>query len=193
MIEIRLHGRGGQGGVVACKILAAALYRDGKYAQAFPAFGVERRGAPVQAFIRIDDKPVRLRCQIEQPDHLIVLDPTLLLSTPMTKGLKKGGIILLNSEQPAEALKVAGEFHVITVDANAIAVKHRLGTKSIPIVNTAILGAFARTSDIVSLTALLEAVRESVPSRQDENVAATQEAYDATRQLESISSEVGQP
>lgn len=179
MIEVRLHGRGGQGGVVACKIFASAVYKDGKYAQAFPAFGVERRGAPVQAFIRVDDRPVRLRCQIEHPDHLIVLDPTLLLSTPITKGLKKGGIILINTELLSEALNISGEFHLVTVDANAIALRHGLGTKSMPIVNTAILGAFARATGIVTLTALLEAVRESVPGRQDENVAAAKEAYEA--------------
>lgn len=191
MIEIRLHGRGGQGGVVACKILAAALYRDGKYAQAFPAFGVERRGAPVQAFIRVDERPIRLRCQIEQPDHLIVLDPTLLLSTPVTKGLKTGGVILVNSDARGEVFGIPEEFHLVTVDANAIAVKHGLGTKSIPIVNTAILGAFSKATAIVGLNALLEAVHESVPTRQDENVAATKEAYDATQQLESATIEVG--
>jgi len=184
MIEIRLHGRGGQGGVVACKILANALYQDGKYAQAFPAFGVERRGAPVQAFIRVDDSPIRLRCQIEHPDHLIVLDPTLLLTIPVTKGLKKGGIVLVNTEQSSESLGIPDGFRLVTVDANAIAVEHGLGTKSIPIVNTAILGAFAKATAIVALDPLLNAVREGVPSRQEENVAATREAYFKTLSVE---------
>jgi 2-oxoisovalerate/pyruvate ferredoxin oxidoreductase gamma subunit len=95
MIEIRMHGRGGQGAVIACKILANALFREGKFAQSFPAFGVERRGAPVMAFTRIDDKPIHLRTQIYEPDHLIILDASLLQTIDVTVGLKPGGKILI--------------------------------------------------------------------------------------------------
>jgi pyruvate ferredoxin oxidoreductase gamma subunit/2-oxoisovalerate ferredoxin oxidoreductase gamma subunit len=99
MVEIRIHGRGGQGGVIAGKILASAVHKDGKYCQSFPAFGVERRGAPVTAFTRIDDHYVNLRCEIYEPDHLVVLDPTLMEAVDITAGLKEGGIIVVNSER----------------------------------------------------------------------------------------------
>jgi len=177
MIEIRIHGRGGQGAVVASKVLAAAVFKEGKYVQSFPAFGVERRGAPVTAFTRIDDKPIRVRCQIYQPDHIVVLDPTLLEAVDVTDGLKEGGWILINSEQDPAAFNLPTKYQVATVDANSIAIKYKLGPKSAPIVNTAILGAFAKVTGLVSLEALAEAVQEAVPIKPKENVAATREAY----------------
>ncbi len=177
MIEIRIHGRGGQGAVIASKVLAAAVFKEGKYVQSFPTFGVERRGAPVMAFTRIDDKPIRIRCQIYEPDHIVVLDPTLLEAVDVTAGLKEGGWILVNSEQDPAAFNLPAKYRVATVDANSIAIKYRLGPKSAPIVNTAILGAFVRITDIVSLEAIAEAVRETVPLKPEENVAATKEAY----------------
>jgi 2-oxoisovalerate ferredoxin oxidoreductase gamma subunit len=177
MIEIRIHGRGGQGAVVASKVLAAAVFKEGKYVQSFPAFGVERRGAPVTAFTRIDDKPIRVRCQIYQPDHIVVLDPTLLEAVDVTDGLKEGGWILINSEQDPAAFNLPTKYRVATVDANSIAIKYKLGPKSAPIVNTAILGAFAKVTGLVSLEALAEAVQEAVPIKPKENVAATREAY----------------
>lgn len=177
MIEIRIHGRGGQGAVVASKVLAAAVFKEGKFVQSFPAFGVERRGAPVMAFTRIGDQPVRIRCQIYEPDHIVVLDPTLLEAVDVTAGLKEGGWILINSEQAPTAFDLPAKYRVATVDASSIAIKYKLGPKSAPIVNTAILGAFARTTGIVSLEALAEAVREAVPIKPEENVAATREAY----------------
>lgn len=177
MIEIRMHGRGGQGGAVACKILALAVFKEGKYAQSFPAFGVERRGAPVVAFTRIDDKPIQLRCEIYEPDHIIVLDPTLLLSTNVIGGLKAGGTILINSDLPVSFFKIPEGYKVRCVDANSVAVKYGLGTRSIPIVNTAILGAFAKFTGILTIEKLAEAIDESVPSRKKQNVDAVKEAY----------------
>lgn len=177
MIEIRIHGRGGQGAVIASKVLAAAVFKEGKYVQSFPAFGVERRGAPVTAFTRIDDKPIRVRCQIYAPDHIVVLDPTLLEAVDVTDGLKEGGWILINSEQDPAAFNLPSKYRVATVDANSIAIKYKLGPRSAPIVNTAILGAFAKVTGLVSLEALAEAVREAVPIKPKENVAATREAY----------------
>ncbi|MBI2267180.1 MAG: 2-oxoacid:acceptor oxidoreductase family protein [Armatimonadetes bacterium] len=183
MIEIRMHGRGGQGAVVACKILASALYKEGKYAQSFPAFGVERRGAPVMAYTRIDTEPIRLRCEIYEPDHLVILDPTLIGSIPVTAGLKPRGTILVNSDQDADALGLEeGNFVTAVIDAASIAVKHHLGSKAIPIVNTAILGAFARFTGVVGIDAIVEAIRESAPARKAENVAATMEAYNSLRE-----------
>jgi 2-oxoacid:acceptor oxidoreductase gamma subunit (pyruvate/2-ketoisovalerate family) len=179
MIEIRIHGRGGQGAVIASKVLAAAVFKEGKYVQSFPAFGVERRGAPVMAFTRIDEQPVRIRCQIYEPDHIVVLDPTLLEAVDVTAGLKEGGWILINSEQDPTTFDLPAKYRVATVDANSIAIKYKLGPKSAPIVNTAILGAFARATGIVSLKAISEAVREAVPIKPEENVAATREAFDS--------------
>ncbi|MCK4450718.1 MAG: pyruvate ferredoxin oxidoreductase subunit gamma [Anaerolineae bacterium] len=177
MIEIRIHGRGGQGAVIASKVLAAAVFREGKYVQSFPAFGVERRGAPVVAFTRIDERPVRIRCQIYEPDHIVVLDSTLLEAVDVTAGLKDGGWIIINSKQHPATFDLPAKYRVATVDAQSIAIKYRLGPKSAPIVNTAILGAFARATGIVGLEALAEAVREAVPIKPEENVAATREAY----------------
>ncbi len=177
MIEIRMHGRGGQGAAVACKILASAVFKEGRYAQSFPAFGVERRGAPVVAYTRIDDKPIQLRCEIYKPDHLIILDATLILSTNVIAGLKEKGTILINSDLPENFFNIPDGFKIKCIDANSIAVKHNLGTKAIPIVNTAILGAFAAYTNIVSLEKLAEAIEEIVPSRTKENIAAVEEAY----------------
>lgn len=178
MIEIRIHGRGGQGAVIASKVLAMSVFSEGKWVQSFPAFGVERRGAPVTAFTRIDDKPIELRCQIYEPDLLIVLDPTLLGATDITQGLKKGGLILINSDLGPESYRDLGPFRIATVDANAIALAHGLGSPAQPIVNTAILGAFARATGMVDLESVVDAVRESVPLDADANVAATREAYE---------------
>ena len=129
------------------------------------------------AFTRIDDQPVRIRCQIYEPDHIVVLDPTLLEAVEVTAGLKEGGWILINSEQDPTAFDLPAKYRVATVNASYIAIKYRLGPKSAPIVNTAILGAFAKATDIVSLEALAEAVREAVPIKPQENVAAAREAY----------------
>lgn len=177
MIEIRMHGRGGQGAAIACKILALAVFKEGRYAQSFPAFGVERRGAPVIAFTRIDDKPIQLRCEIYEPDHIVVLDPTLILSTNVIGGLKEGGTVLINSNLPESFFKIPDKFKVKCVDANSIAVKYGLGSKAIPIVNTAILGAFARYTNVITLDKLAEAIAETVPAKTKENVEAVKESY----------------
>lgn len=178
MIEIRMHGRGGQGAVVACKILANALFKEGKFAQSFPAFGVERRGAPVMAFTRIDDKPIHLRTEIYEPDHLIILDASLLQTIDVTVGLKAQGKILINSALPPASFKLPKQFEVHTIDANRIAAINGLGSRSAPIVNTAILGGFSKFTNIIGINALEEAIRESVPVKPDANVNATHQAYE---------------
>jgi 2-oxoacid:acceptor oxidoreductase gamma subunit (pyruvate/2-ketoisovalerate family) len=164
--------------VIASKVLAMAVFREGKWVQSFPAFGVERRGAPVTAFTRIDDKRIDLRCEIYEPDLLIVLDPTLMTAVDITQGLKTGGFILINSDRSPEEMKHLGPYRVATVDANAIALAHGLGSPAQPIVNTAILGAFSRATGMVSLESVIEAVKESVPLETEANVAATKEAYE---------------
>lgn len=187
MIEIRMHGRGGQGGVIAAKILASAIFKEGRYAQSFPSFGVERRGAPVLAFTRVDSKPIRLRTAIYEPDHLIILDATLIKSTNVFSGLKSGGTILVNTSSPLSMFNFPEEYPSAAVDAADIAARHGLGTRSMPIVNTAILGAFAKFSGIVGIDAIVEAIREGVPIKQDENAAAALEAYEAVDAVSNIS------
>lgn len=179
MVEIRFHGRGGQGTVIASKILADAVSKEDKYVQAFPQFGVERRGAPVFAFIRIDDQQIFNRSKIIAPDHIIVVDPSLIDAIDVTEGLKKNAFILINSGHKPNEFKHLGKgFRVFTIDANEIALKYKLGSKAAPIVNTAILGAVPRIFDFVKLESILEAVRDGVPVNPDDNVAAAREAYD---------------
>ena len=176
MIEIRIHGRGGQGVVVAAELLALAFFKEGKHVQCFPSFGPERRSAPVAAFVRVDEARIRLRCEIYSPDHLIVLDPSLVQAIEITAGLKEGGGLLINSKKKPESFELR-EFRVATVDASMIAVKHKLGSRTNPIVNTVMLGAFAKVTGLVGIT-IIEAVREAVPSSKEENIAATREGYD---------------
>ncbi|WP_025323797.1 2-oxoacid:acceptor oxidoreductase family protein [Deferrisoma camini] len=179
MVEIRFHGRGGQGAVVASNILAAACFLEGRYVQAFPAFGVERRGAPVEAYIRIDHQKIHLRTNVYTPDHVVVLDPTLIEVVDVTRGLKPGATLLLNTDKSPDAFPRFASFRVATVDASRIALRHRLGSRTHPIVNTAILGAFARATGLVSVDAVCEAIREEVPSHHEANIAAAREAYDS--------------
>ena len=146
MIEVRIHGRGGQGGVTLARILAAAQYLEGKSVQAFGIYAAERSGAPLQAFLRCDDKPISNPNQIYEPDHIIVLDPSLI-SAGITSGLKPGGFILFNTSDGPEIYAIQDQFaafRIATVDATSIALKYGLGTKSVPIVNSALAGAAAR-------------------------------------------------
>lgn len=183
MIEIRFHGRGGQGTVVASKILADTISKEGNYVQAYPEFGVERRGAPVYAFIRIDDKPVYDKSRIYKPDHVVVVDPTLIEAIDVTEGLKEGGCIIINSEKKPKDLKFPNKFKVITVNATEISVKHKLGTLAAPIVNTAIVGAVVKILNLAKIGSLLEAVREGVPIKPEDNAAAAKEAYESSQNI----------
>ncbi len=184
MMEIRFHGRGGQGTVVASKILADALAKEGNYVQAYPEFGVERRGAPVYAFIRIDNKPIYDKSRIYTPDHVVVVDPTLVEAIDVTEGLKPGGIIIINSDRNPEDFHFPPIFRVATTNATEVAVKHKLGTLAAPIVNTAIIGAVIKILGLCRLDSLVAAIREGVPIKPEDNVRAAEEAYEkATRLL----------
>lgn len=177
MRELRIHGRGGQGAVIASKLLATALFLEGQSVQSFPAFGVERRGAPVTAFLRVSQGPILLRCEITEPDDLIILDPTLLGAVDVTSGLKPGGSILINSERrPEEYRELAARYRVGTVDASAVARRHGLGSQNQPIVNTAILGAFAAFLGLVSLDSVCRAIESEAPFKAGDNVAAARAA-----------------
>lgn len=177
MRELRIHGRGGQGAVIASKLLATAFFLEGRSVQSFPAFGVERRGAPVTAFLRVSDGPILLRCEVTEPGDLIVLDPTLVGAVDVTAGLRAGGGILINSDRgPQGYPDLAARFRVGTVDASAIAARHGLGSKTQPIVNTAIIGAFAAFSGMVALDSVCRAIEDDMPARAAANVAAAREA-----------------
>lgn len=185
MIELRFHGRGGQGAVIASKLLASAMYSEGKYVQSFAHYGAERRGAPVEAFVRADSELIRLRCLVYEPDVVVVLDSSLVTHSDVTRGLKPGGWIVINSESPPEDFAFPSEFNVATVDANRIALRHGLGSRTAPIVNTAIIGAFARCTGAVSLSAVTAALEEVVPANTSGNKAAVEEAYRTVRTLAS--------
>jgi len=180
MIEVRFHGRGGQGAVIAGKILACALFKEGKWVQSFPAFGVERRGAPVAAFTRFAEDQIFIRNNIYEPEHIVVLDPTLIQAANVTAGLNKGGWILINSPDPPSSFEELTDFRVATVDAASIAMEHRLGSRSSPIVNTAILGGFAKATGLVDIESVVQAITEEVPLKPEGNAQAAREAYEAT-------------
>jgi 2-oxoisovalerate/pyruvate ferredoxin oxidoreductase gamma subunit len=179
MIEIRFHGRGGQGAVVASKVLAEAAFLEGKDVQAFPYFGVERRGAPVTAFTKIDDKHIRDKSMVYEPDHVIVLEASLLQAVDVTAGFTNNGIVLVNTEGDPE--KIREEFgikNLAVVNATNIAVSNRLGSKAQPIVNTAIVGAFAKASGVVGIEAVEKAIL-GLPRYPDRNAKAAREAYES--------------
>jgi len=176
--EIRIHGRGGQGAVMAAQVLAQSAFAEGKWVQAFPYFGAERRGAPVKAFARISDKPMLLRSQIYNPDYVIVLDPQLYKAVDVTEGLKKDGIIVANTTKKPEELKIKG-WKVAAVDATGIALELNLLIAGQPVVNTSILGAFAGATEEVKLESILSTIRETWPGAAGEkNARAAELAFD---------------
>jgi pyruvate ferredoxin oxidoreductase gamma subunit len=177
MKEIRVHGRGGQGSVVTAEILAIAAFEDGKFSQAFPYLGGggDRRGAPVQAFLRISDRPIRLHSKIHDPDYVIVQDPTLVKEVEVGKGLKAGGLLIVNSEKAPEDLGLPTGIRAVAVPATRIAIEV-IGR---PIMNTALMGAFAAISGEVSLSAVLQAIRTKFPGEVGEkNALSAQRMYE---------------
>ena len=179
LVEIRWHGRGGQGAVTSAELLAQAAINEGKYAQAFPAFGAERRGAPVVAFVRIDnDKPVRVRAEIEEPDVVVVLAADLLRVVDVSSGLKANGILVINTPKTAD--EIIKEFNykwtLATVDATRIA-RDMLG---VPIVNTAMVGALLKAAGVTKLESLIEPLRHRFGRLADKNINAMQKAYEGT-------------
>lgn len=166
---------------MASEVLANAAFSEGYKVSAFPYFGVERRGAPVTAFARISEEEILIKSEIYRPDFVIVLDESLLLGVDILLGLKDGGSVLINSSKDPEKLPFDSNHGKYTVDATEIAVKHGLGSPTAPIVNTAILGAFARISPIVSLDSIIDAIREVVPRRIEENIRATKEAFECVK------------
>ena len=182
MFQVRFHGRGGQGVVTAAELLSVAAFLERRYAQAFPSFGSERTGAPVVSFCRIDDKEIRLREPILEPDALIVQDPTLLKASDVFQGLKANGYLLINSNRKLSELhldvvaKLLPAEHVLAVPASELA----LNNVGRPLPNAALLGSFAALTGIVQLQSVVAAIREAFPKKiADGNVAAATAAHDA--------------
>ena len=175
MKEIRIHGRGGQGSVTAAEMISIAAFEDGKFSQAFPAFGVERRGAPVQAFTRISDSPIRLRSQIYTPDYVIVQDATLLETVDVASGIKDDGVIIVNTTEKPENLKLDTKARVMTVDATKVA----MDIIGFPIVNTVLLGAFAGATGEINVESIKKAVKDRFSGKvAEKNAQAIQKAYE---------------
>ena len=179
LTEIRWHGRGGQGAVTSAELLARAAINEGKYAQAFPAFGPERRGAPVMAFDRIDSKePVRVRAEILEPDVVVVLDPTLLRVLDVTSGLKEKGTLIINTKRTLQDVEsqFGNNWRLALVDAVKIA-RELLG---VPIVNTTMLGVLLRATGVVELESLVGPLQQRFDRLAERNINAMKKAFEET-------------
>jgi pyruvate ferredoxin oxidoreductase gamma subunit len=191
MLQVRIHGRGGQGVVTAAEMLSIAAFEQGRHAQAFPSFGSERTGAPVVAFCRIADQEIRLREPILEPDVLIVQDPTLLHQVDVFQGLRPQGYVLINSRKGFDELGLADmakhfkRERLIAVPATEIALKH-VGR---PVPNAVLLGGFAALSGLITLDAVVHAIRDKFSGKvADGNVAAAAEAYEfVKKEMEELS------
>lgn len=180
MIQVRIHGRGGQGAVLACSILAQALIDDGKHAVAIPSFGFERRGAPVAAFLRFDDKPIRAMTNVYHPDCVICIDPTVSRVIDIFAGMKPGGAAVLTTKANIEELALPDHLaRVGLCDAVAVA----LSIYRRPMTNSIMLGAFARTTRLLTLAALVDALHkmEFRDAGLTENLLAVERGFKETR------------
>ena len=190
MLQVRIHGRGGQGVVTAAELLSLAAFDEGRHAQAFPTFGSERMGAPVTAFCRIDDRPIRAREPIAEPDALIVQDPTLLHQVDVFSGLAPDGYVLINTERDLSALgldeladRMTHRDRLIAVPATQLAREH-LGR---PLPNAVLLGAFAALTGAVSLDALTTAIGEKFAGRVAAgNVRGAEAAFRAVQSRQEV-------
>jgi 2-oxoacid:acceptor oxidoreductase gamma subunit (pyruvate/2-ketoisovalerate family) len=182
MIEIKISGRGGQGAVLASQILASAFFEKGFYVQAFPSFGAERRGAPVSAFLRVAQEEISLRYSVQNPDWLVLFDADLLKNPAVTGGTGERTSILVNAGPDREP-DVRACRSLFVVDATAIAEEHQLKTTSFGIVNTAMAGAFAKSSNLLGIESVVKAIEEMVPVKKAQNAAAAREAYEKVREI----------
>lgn len=176
MQEIRVHGRGGQGAVTSAELVAISAINTGRFAQAFPSFGPERRGAPVVAFCRVDEKKINIRAKVYNPDVVIVLDPGLVALLDPTEGMKDGGILIMNTRKTPEELFASkgSSIRVATVDADRIAIEE-LGR---PIVNTTMIGAFIKVTGLISIEDIRGPLLDRFGSKLgDRNLKALERAY----------------
>jgi pyruvate ferredoxin oxidoreductase gamma subunit len=176
MKELRIHARAGQGAITVAALLGDAVFEGGRYAYVFPSFGAARMGAPMNAFVRIDEKPIRLRSQVKNPDYLIVIDPTIMQGFDVFSGLNKNGIVIINSPKKIEAPKnLPAGVKIYTVPGNEIA-QEILGR---PLGNTVTLGAFAWATKEITLETLEKAVRRRFSEKiADKNVIMIKRGYD---------------
>jgi len=175
MKEIRIHARAGQGAITTAALLGYAYFLKGMYPYAFPSFGAARMGAPMNAFVRVDAKPVRLRSQIYEPDYIIIVDATLTRGFNCFSGLRENGIVIINQKEGAEIPKVNAKQKIFAVSATEIALK----TIGRPLANTALIGAFACATGELDLDTLLEVVKKRFSGRaQEGNVQAVKEGYE---------------
>ena len=183
MIEIKIAGRGGQGAVLASQLLAQGLFDKGLAVQSFPSFGAERRGAPVAAFVRVDEREITRRCAVRQPDWLIVMDPSLIANPMVMAGADESTTLLINTLEAPAGSPSGGRIY--TVDATSIAARVGLATASFPIVNTAMVGAFAAASGLLDIDAITRVVSGTVPIKKEKNAAAAREAFDLVGEVKS--------
>lgn len=178
MLEIRFHGRGGQGAVTTAELLAQAAVEEGRYSQAFPSFGPERRGAPVMAFCRVDEDRIRLRSQIREPDAAVVLDPKLMDVASPTSGLKDSGVLVINSTEDEKSLRerYGIKSRLALVDASRIAIEELKR----PITNTAMLGALIKATGALKLESLEEPIKNRFGRIAEINWKAVKRAFDET-------------
>jgi pyruvate ferredoxin oxidoreductase gamma subunit len=178
MIEIRFHGRGGQGAVTSAELLALAAIGEGKYAQAFPSFGPERRGAPVVAFCRISDEPIRIRANIYEPDIVVVLDASLLKIVNVAAGLKPQGLLVTTSKDDAAKVKddLKLKQRLAVVDATKIAME----VLGLPITNTTLLGSLVKAVNVVKKESFVHPLKERFGRIAEKNLSAFERAYQST-------------
>jgi pyruvate ferredoxin oxidoreductase gamma subunit len=178
MIEIRFHGRGGQGAVTSAELLAIAAIGEGKFAQAFPSFGPERRGAPVVAFCRINDHPIKIRANIYEPDLIVVLDASLLKIVNVAAGLKPDGILITTSKDSPEKVRkdLKVKNRIAVVDASRIAME----VLGLPITNTTMLGSLVKASGVVKKESFIPPLKERFGRIAEKNISAFERAYQDT-------------
>jgi len=178
MIEVRFHGRGGQGAVTSAELVALAAIREGKYAQSFPSFGPERRGAPVQSFTRVSEQPIRLRTAIRKPDVVVVLDPALIEVGGALSGLKENGIIVINTRKSLADIKKQYSITHRTAVLNATEIARQ--SLGLPITNTTMIGALVKATGIVKMESLVEPLHHRFGRIAEKNIKACQKAFEET-------------
>lgn len=180
MKEIRIHARAGQGAITTATLLGYAYFLEGKYSYAFPHFGAARMGAPMNAYLRVDNKPVKLRCKVYEPDYVIVVDASLMRSFNCLTGLKENGLAIVNKGSDVESLNDKSKKKIYIVPANDIAMK-AIGR---PLGNTALLGAYAAVSQEIKLDSLLEAIKKRFQGKaQEGNILAVKQGFEFVKSL----------
>lgn len=176
-----MHGRGGQGVVVALRMLAQAFFEEGYEVQTFPSFGAERRGAPLVAFLRVSKEKISERCGLYQQDHLMILDKMILDSIDLNQGLKEDAFIIINSsELPCTYTKLA-RYRVVTFDCNLVAKEHQLGSSQMPVINTIMLGVFAKVTGLVKIDSVAKGIKRWLPGSSEGNIRAARAAYEKAK------------